>query len=171
MLVKFIKNKIFFFKDDAYVICEYCGTHFASRFDELELDKFIEHYDKYLDGEYTPFADIFLENKLTTDDTGLIYALWVDPAGNKRNVSHNSPRIKVIYHGKQYPLLFADEIRFAENTNPPPELERYLDEIAVFIHDNKRELLAQWYGHFNSFKGFQKAIRDNQIKKGKIKFN
>lgn len=161
-------NKYFFFKDNAYNICEIYGPHFPSRFNEKELDKFVKYYDMYLDGIPSIYEMVFLENQLTTDDTGLEYILWVDPAGEKRNVSHNSPRIKVVFHGKKYPLLFADEVKFADNTNPPPELQRYLGKIKEFIHDNKREFLAQWYGHFDSFEGFQKTIRENQIKKGRI---
>lgn len=168
MIVIKKNNKYFFFEDDAYTICESHDLRFINRFDDnVILDEIAERYDRYLDGVSTNHEKLFLENKLTTDDTGLKYALWVDPAGEERNVSHNSPRIKVIFQGKKYPLLFLDEVRFADGVNPPKELERCLGELEQFVHDNKRELLAQWFGHYENFETFKNQVIKNQSKKNK----
>lgn len=157
-------NKFFFFEDDAFDLCEtnLLEFHAPTRFPihvENALDEFVVNYGKYIDELYNPYQKLFTEGQLTTEKTGFKYAIWVDPAGENRNVGHNNPRLKIAFNGVRYTLIFAPEVKFVESEHPPKELKRELPNILKFIHKNKRVLLAYWYGKFKTPEGFESTIK------------
>lgn len=163
-------NAFFFFEDDAGYLCEnylldYYTENNSHHFEINAVNEFIKNYYDYYYGLPTDYDKLFNEGQLIPEVTGLKYAIWVDPAGESRNVSHNEPRLKVIFKGGEYPLLFKKEVEFADDSHPPKQLLKELPEIKEFIHYNKRELLAFWYGHFNSFDSLKKKIAKNQVKR------
>lgn len=41
----------------------------------------------------------------------LPYDIWLDPAGNSRNVSHSLPRVKIVVDGERIPFSIDDDPR------------------------------------------------------------
>ncbi len=164
----------FFFEDDVEYLCEcYLNNYYTpNRFHNFESDnvkEFIKnYYNYYFCGLSTDYDKLFTEEKLIKDITGLKFAIWIDPAGKNRNVSHNEPRLKVYFEGKEYPVLFKTEVKFADEDNVPKELKRELPAIQKFVYHNKRELIAYWYRYFDDFDLLKKKIAKKQVKTGAI---
>ena len=51
------------------------------------------------------------EENLHKSRTGLPYDLWVDKAGNERQVQHNKPRLKIKVNGELIPVSIEAEPR------------------------------------------------------------
>lgn len=73
--------------------------------------------------------------------TGLPYDLWIDSVGKDRNVSNNSPKVKVSSNGEQISLLIAAKSKVLAGDE---KKFRKLSEIMKFIEDNYEAFLFHW---------------------------
>ena len=83
-------------------------------------------------------SDCFEMANLETQDAGLPFDIWLDSAGCKRNVPHNTPRIKVNVDGNLIPILFS------ETDITPTKEFRHKNEIIDWINQNREILLKHW---------------------------
>ena len=83
--------------------------------------------------------EIFGMAVVDKDEFDLPYDIWLDPAGNSRNVKHNMPRVKVVVDGQRVPFSISDDPR-------PLIRKKIKDEkrIREWIIKNKDNLLKQW---------------------------
>lgn len=68
------------------------------------------------------------------------YDIWLDPAGNDRNMKHNIPRVKIIVDGERIPFSIDKE-------NPHILVDkniRHEKEIVEWIKKNYDILMKQW---------------------------
>lgn len=78
-------------------------------------------------------------------DTGLPYDIWLDSKGVERNVSHNSPRIKVEVDGRLIPVLISDNPQIPDDVLAKGVKPfRKFNEIRKFIITHKDILLKHW---------------------------
>ena len=73
--------------------------------------------------------------------SGLPYDIWLDPAGAKRNMRHNSPRLKVNVDGTLIPYTISDNPKQAVSDKRKVKHE---NKIIQWILQNKDVLLKQW---------------------------
>lgn len=89
------------------------------------------------------------------DEFDLPYDIWLDPAGNSRNVKHSLPRCKVVVDGQRIPFLISDDPRPLVRTAKIKNQQR----ICEWISKNKENLLKQW----------NRELTDSQILKVLVK--
>jgi len=73
--------------------------------------------------------------------SGLPYDIWLDPAGDRRNTRHNSPRLKVNVDGVLIPYTIGDIPKQAVSDKRKVNHE---NKIIRWIQQNKDILLKQW---------------------------
>ena len=88
------------------------------------------------------------------DEFDLPYDIWLDPAGNSRNVKHSLPRLKVVVNGQRIPFSIEDNPRRLVRNKIKDE-----KQICDWIKRNKDNLLRQW----------NREISDSQILKLLVK--
>lgn len=98
----------------------------------------------YLKGEknISPIAaPIYGMTVIDKQLSGLPYDIWLDPAGDKRNVRHNSPRLKVNVDGILIPYTIGENPKQAVSDKRKVNHE---NKIIKWIQQNKDILLKQW---------------------------
>ncbi len=93
----------------------------------------MEILDKLMESE-----NFFEMANLVTKESGLPYDIWLDSAGSKRKVPHNSARLKVDVDGELIPVLFS------ETEVTPTKNFRHKKEIIDWIIQNRSILLKHW---------------------------
>ena len=73
--------------------------------------------------------------------SGLPYDIWLDPAGDKRNIRHNLPRLKVKVDGVLIPYIISDNPKQAVSNKRKVSHE---NKVIEWIKQNKEVLLKQW---------------------------
>lgn len=136
MYYKFLNNKIFVF-------------------DSNNISPF-KLYNSYLENLHS--ANILTENDLIAKYTGLKYIIWLDPAGESRNVSHNSPRLKVVIEGKRYPVIFYPEVKIPNGLNLPLNIKMKIERTFPFINKNKN-IFMQYWNHQISFEDVESMVK------------
>ena len=91
---------------------------------------------------------------LTRKQTGLPYAIWLDSAGDDRDVGHNVPRLKVNVDGNRVPISITD--------NPKILINRKINiknfkKISDWIILNK-ELILGYYSGLTTWDELEKEI-------------
>jgi len=124
-------------------------------FDNNNISPF-KLYNFYLENLHS--ANILTENDLIAKYTGLKYIIWLDPAGKSRNVSHNSPRLKVTIDGVKYPVIFYPEVKIPNSVKPPSNIRKKIESTFPFINKNKN-IFMQFWNHQISFEDVESMIK------------
>ena len=102
------------------------------------VDGIIEYLDEMKEDRIWEMAS------LDPKETGLKYAIWLDPQGQDRNVPHNIPRVKVeLRDGKRVKLipviLYDDGARLLKGQSI-----RYQSEVERWV-DAHRDIITKHY--------------------------
>lgn len=83
---------------------------------------------------------MLLEENLHKSLTGLPYDLWIDGAGNERNVQHNKPRLKVKVNGELIPVSMGAEPSILPKNKKIPKF----GVVRNWIANNNPWLMRYW---------------------------
>ena len=78
---------------------------------------------------------------VSKDLSGLDYDIWLDPAGQNRNTTHNSPRLKVDVDGQRIPYSISSNPRMLLKNRAPIKHEA---KILKWISQNAGVLLEHY---------------------------
>jgi hypothetical protein len=98
--------------------------------------------------------DCFFEMaNIKSRETGLPYDIWIDSMGSRRNIPHNTPRIKVDVNGERIPVLISKEDIKCQKD--------FLDKAKIvnWIKDNYETLIRHWNGEISDFEAITLLIK------------
>lgn len=111
----------------------------------------MEILDKLMESE-----NFFEMANIKGRESGLHYDVWLDSLGSRRNIPHNTPRIKVDVDGELIPVIFSpDKIESLKDF-------KHKSEILAWVRDNYETLTKHWNGELSDYEAISQLIKKSK---------